>query len=108
VPDRAFNLGHRNYVTKPFTTPERLARIRAVLRRSCVQRERLSWGEMEVDFDARYVTVRGKEVHLTPKEFGGMCTKPSRDHGAWAGDSKPGVILFTSGDASHMIRAGLA
>jgi DNA-binding response OmpR family regulator len=71
VPDRAFNLGHRNYVTKPFSTPELLARIRAVLRRSRVQRERqrLSWGEMEVDFDARYVTVRGKEVHLTPKEF---------------------------------------
>jgi two-component system, OmpR family, KDP operon response regulator KdpE len=67
----ALDSGANDYVTKPFSTPELFARIRAVLRRSGVDREvrRLSLNEVEVDFEARQVNVRGQEVHLTPKEF---------------------------------------
>lgn len=67
----ALDSGANDYVTKPFSTPELFARIRAVLRRNGVDREvqRLSLKDVEVDFETRHVTVRGQEVHLTPKEF---------------------------------------
>jgi len=61
-------------VTKPFSTPELLARIRAALRRTPLnldeapQRITLE-GEIDVDFQSRRVIVRGREVRLTPKEF---------------------------------------
>jgi two-component system KDP operon response regulator KdpE len=67
----ALDSGANDYVTKPFSTPELFARIRAVLRRSGVERNvhRLNLKDLEVDFEAREVTVRGQGVHLTPKEF---------------------------------------
>jgi len=67
----ALDSGANDYVTKPFSTPELFARIRAVLRNNGVDRgvQRLSLKDMEVDFEARQVTVRGQRVHLTPKEF---------------------------------------
>jgi two-component system, OmpR family, KDP operon response regulator KdpE len=67
----ALDSGANDYVTKPFSTPELFARIRAVLRSNSVDRgvQRLSLKDMEVDFEARQVTVRGQRVHLTPKEF---------------------------------------
>jgi two-component system, OmpR family, KDP operon response regulator KdpE len=67
----ALDLGANDYVTKPFSTPELFARIRAVLRTSGVDRgdQRLVLKDVEVDFQARRVTVRGQRVHLTPKEF---------------------------------------
>jgi two-component system KDP operon response regulator KdpE len=67
----ALDSGANDYVTKPFSTPELFARIRAVLRTSGVDRgaHRLDLRDVEVDFQARRVTVRGQRVHLTPKEF---------------------------------------
>jgi DNA-binding response OmpR family regulator len=57
----ALDNGANDYVTKPFSTPELFARIRAVLRHHRVDREvqRLSLKNLEVDFEARQVTVRG-------------------------------------------------
>jgi two-component system KDP operon response regulator KdpE len=69
----ALDAGADDYVVKPFGTPELLARIRAALRRAPLPQDsaplRISWKDVEVDFVSRQVTVRGRNVRLTPKEF---------------------------------------
>jgi two-component system KDP operon response regulator KdpE len=69
----ALDAGGDDYVTKPFGTPELLARIRAVLRRKPDQAAQpqsfFASGDLRVDLSARRVTVRGEEVRLTPTEY---------------------------------------
>jgi two-component system, OmpR family, KDP operon response regulator KdpE len=68
----ALDAGADDYVTKPFSMNELLARIRAQLRRTPAVEEQISLisvGDFSIDLDARSVKVRGEEVHLTPKEF---------------------------------------
>jgi len=69
----ALDAGADDYVVKPFSTPELLARIRAALRRALVPADaapqRISLKDVEVDFVSRQATVRGRSARLTPKEF---------------------------------------
>ena len=68
----ALDLGADDYVTKPFSMDELLARMRAVLRRfTSTEAEEpvLNVGDITIDVSSRQVLVAGKEIKLTPKEF---------------------------------------
>ena len=73
---RALDLGADDYLVMPFNMEEFLARVRVALRRwmsykagPIVQEKLTLAGELLINSDARQVTVRGKDVHLTPTEF---------------------------------------
>jgi len=69
-----FEMGADDYVTKPFALRELIARIRAVIRRSTPaeladRTHHLKVGDLEIDRRRFEVTVKGRAVALTPKEF---------------------------------------
>ena len=67
----ALDAGADDYVVKPFGMQELLARIRAALRRTLPLDKLPPFvsKDLSIDFEARRVTARRREVHLTPKEF---------------------------------------
>src|SRR3989442_12195256 len=70
---RGLEMGADDYITKPFSHLELLARVRAVLRRYQNQLpalgEMFESGDLRVDYASRHVTVKGRTVALTPTEY---------------------------------------
>lgn len=68
----ALEVGADDYVTKPFSVDELLARIKSVLRRASGSRRSepiLTCGELSINYDRREVRVRNEPVKLTPTEY---------------------------------------
>jgi two-component system phosphate regulon response regulator PhoB len=68
---RGLNVGCDDYLSKPFSFPELIARINAVLRRTVPggEEERVVIAGLEVDAASQRVTVKGEPVHLGPTEY---------------------------------------
>lgn len=70
-----FELGIDDYVVKPFSPRELMMRVSAVLKRTAANvpatsdGERVTIGDMVVDFAARQVTIKGEKLNLSPKEY---------------------------------------
>jgi len=77
VSDKVFGLesGADDYVVKPFETLELVARIKACLRRTIPPQmeEKIAIGSLKVDFRKHLVTLSGKNIDLTPKEYDLLC-----------------------------------
>ncbi|MCI8285140.1 MAG: response regulator transcription factor [Firmicutes bacterium] len=69
-----FELGIDDYVTKPFSPKELMARVNAVLSRSAPAEKRestsvMTFGDLVIDILGRSVSVKGEKIELTPKEY---------------------------------------
>lgn len=75
-----FDIGADDYITKPFSTRQVLARIQAILRRTASKaveektKKRLVFGNLTIDFDRKVVCLDNEEIRLSPKEFGILAT----------------------------------
>lgn len=68
-----FDLGIDDYITKPFSPKEMVARVKAVLKRSYNITDAFVYDGLTVDFRAHTVKVDEKEVKVTPKEYELLC-----------------------------------
>jgi len=70
---QALDAGADDYITKPFGMDELLARIRALSRRTSASpsqvQSSLEVGDFKAEPEQRRISIRGRELHLTPKEY---------------------------------------
>ena len=68
---RGLSVGADDYVVKPFSVPELMARVRALLRRSRPERiaDRLGAGDLDLDRETKRVRRGARDIHLGPTEF---------------------------------------
>lgn len=71
-----FEIGVDDYVVKPFSPRELMMRVQAIMKRKeghekkiSVNKNRLQFEGLVVDFDARQVSIEGKNIEMTPKEY---------------------------------------
>ncbi|MDX9754487.1 MAG: response regulator transcription factor [bacterium] len=97
-----FNAGADDYITKPFSLKELLARIKAVLRRTIPASQeitRYTFGSIELDFEHYQATKDGQPIDLSPREFeilklfilneGHIVTRDDFLHKVWGYSSVP-------------------
>lgn len=66
---KGLNQGAEDYIVKPFDMLELIARVNVVLRRNQKENKKIIIDQLEIDLDSKLVTLDGKKVELTPKEF---------------------------------------
>ncbi len=117
----ALDEGADDYLTKPFSMLELLARVRAQLRRNAsdsTSTDDITEGDFSIYLAAHKAIVRGAELHLTPKEFellvillrnaGRVMTHKSLLHHIWgpAGESQPEYIRVLVGQLRKKLDRG--
>ena len=97
---KALTMGAADYIAKPFSPTELIARVQAVLRRR-TEPERFVLGDLSIDYEGRQVSVAGGPVKLTPTEYallrvfslnaGRVLTYDSLIRQVWGGEEAGGV-----------------
>ena len=64
-----FDLGSDDYMTKPFSPKELIARIKAILKRTNKETDEYIYKTLKIDFKGHTVYIDNEEIKLTPKEF---------------------------------------
>jgi two-component system, OmpR family, KDP operon response regulator KdpE len=100
---RLLDSGADDYVTKPFSVAELLARARALLRREKrnggVREAR--WRDIAVDLESRSVHRRGKPVHLTPTEFALLAKLIQKPGAVWTHRQLLAAVWGTTAGVSN-------
>ena len=101
---RLLDAGADDYVTKPFSTAELLARARALLRRTGTASDKpvlTGWGDVQVNLEARSVVKKGRPVHLTPTEFSLLTLLLTKPGAVWTHRQRLAAVWGTTAGVTN-------
>ena len=70
---QGFDLDIDDYMTKPFSPKELIARMKAITKRRIPRQKKYCYQDLEIDYDGHVVKIEGKPINLTPKEYELLC-----------------------------------